>query len=66
MYLSQATALVLIVRGRGDAYQIIEAIQNVVDLLAVGQADVRFAHQTPHLLTDVILVNLSMDGRTNG
>lgn len=41
-----------------NIHHVCQFVQDFVDLLAVREADVRLAHQTPHLLSDVIFIHL--------
>ena len=41
-----------------EGYHVGQLVQQLVDDLAVAQPDVRLAHQTTHLLTDVVLAHL--------
>lgn len=40
------------------SYQMCEAVQEFIDPLTVCEANVRFPHQTPYLLPDVIFIDL--------
>lgn len=42
-----------------DAHHVGQFVQNLVDLLAVREADVGLPHQTPHFLPDVVFVQLN-------
>lgn len=52
---SHATAVTLHLTR---SYQICNAVQDFIDLLTVCEADVRFPHETPHFLPDVIFTDL--------
>lgn len=48
------------VTGEGTrANHVGQFVQNLVDLLAVCEADVGLSHQAPHLLPDVVFVQLN-------
>lgn len=44
----------------GLAYQVRQLVQHFVDLLAVHKPDVGLPHEAPHLLPDVVLVDLEV------
>lgn len=48
-----------------NAYHLGQFVQQLINLLAVGKADVRLAHQAPHFLPDVIFVHLRRHSQEN-
>lgn len=47
-----------------DIHHVSQFVQYFIDLLAVCEANVGLAHQTPHFLPDVIFVHLKQEKQT--